>query len=224
MSDQATAAYYRLINQKVNQRLGGWHIAEIIISSVNFGIIEDCVRHDRWSEAARYLAPKAHGLERAGADFLLCASNTLHCVSTEFTRGLTIPFLHIADPTGRSIRRAGLKTVALLGTKPTMEATFMRDYYAQKHGLDLIVPTNEQQDTIDRIIFDELVRDVVNPSSQSELIDICGDLSQRGAHGVILGCTELFMIVTPSAIPDMAIFDSTDLHASAAVDLALELT
>ncbi len=158
MSDQATAEYYRLINEAVNARLGGWNTAEVIISSVNFANIERFVRAEEWEEAGRYLATKARGLEHAGADLLICVSNTMHRVSDVFTAGLTIPFLHIADPTGDEIRTAGLRRVGLLGTKPVMSAPYLRDYYTRHFHIEILVPDEEEQGVVDRIIFDELVR------------------------------------------------------------------
>lgn len=196
MSDQATAEYYRLINQAVNQRLGGWDIAETVIIGVNFGNIQHCIANQLWAEAGAYLSPKAQAAERAGADLLICASNTLHCVAGEFTKNLKIPFLHIADPTGEAIRRAGLKKVALLGTKSTMSMPYSRDYYRDKHGLEVIVPSPEDQERLNQIIFDELVRGIVRAESKTFYLDVSARLRHEGAEGVILGCTEIFLLMT----------------------------
>jgi aspartate racemase len=221
MSDQATAEYYRLINEAVNARLGGWNTAEVIISSVNFGNIERFVRTGAWDDAGHYLAMKARGLERAGADLLLCVSNTLHRVSDTFTAGLSIPFLHIADPTGEAIRAAGLARVALLGTKPVMSAPYLRDYYTQRFGCEILVPDEKEQAEVDRIIFDELVRRDLRPESRETYLGVMDQLRSRGTQGVILGCTEIFLLVSAPDKPDFPMFNTTALHVAAAVSMAL---
>ena len=220
MSNQATAEYYRLINEAVNEQLGGWNTAEVIISSVNFGNIERFVRTDAWAEAGDYLASKAHGLERAGAELLICVSNTMHRVADAFTAGLNIPFLHIADPTGMSIRAAGLTRVAILGTKPVMSAGYLKDRYAERFGIEVIAPTDAEQALIDRIIFNELVRRDLRQESKSAYLEIIDRLRGRGAEGVILGCTEIFLLVSQEDRPDFPMFDTTALHVGHAVDAA----
>ena len=222
MSDQATHEYYRLINQAVNQRLGGWDIAETVIIGVNFGNIQHYVANQLWAEAGAYLSPKALAAERAGADLLICASNTLHCVADEFTRDLKIPFLHIADPTGAAILLAGLKKVALLGTKSTMSMPYSRNYYSEKHGLEVIVPGEEDQKRLNQIIFDELVRGIVRPDSRAFYLAVCQRLRQQGAEGVILGCTEICLLMSQPDMPDFPMFDTTSLHVKAAVDAAMK--
>lgn len=221
MSDQATAEYYRLINQAVNARLGGWNTAEVIISSVNFGNIERFVRTGAWDDAGHYLAMKAQGLERAGTDLLICVSNTLHRVSGTFTAGLSIPFLHIADPTGEAIRAAGLARVALLGTKPVMSASYLRDYYTQHFDCEILVPDEKEQAEVDRIIFDQLVRRDLRPESKAIYLEVIDRLRSRGAQGVILGCTEIFLLVSQADRPGFPMFNTTALHVERAVNLAL---
>jgi aspartate racemase len=221
MSDQATAEYYRLINEAVNAKLGGWNTAEVIISSVNFGNIERFVRTGAWGDAGHYLATKARGLERAGADLLICVSNTLHRVSDTFTAGLSIPFLHIADSTGEAIRTAGLARVALLGTKPVMSAPYLRDYYTRRFGCEILVPDEKEQAEVDRIIFDELVRRELRPESRETYLGVMDQLRSRGAQGVILGCTEIFLLVSQPDRPDFPMFNTTALHVAAAVNMAL---
>ncbi|KAK3615628.1 hypothetical protein LTR56_026470 [Elasticomyces elasticus] len=222
MSNQATAEYYRLINQAVNERLGGWNTADVVISSVNFGNIERFVRADAWAEAGEYLATKAQGLERAGAELLICVSNTMHCVADTFTAGLNIPFLHIADPTGEAIRAAGLKRVGILGTKPVMSAAYLKGRYAERFGIEVIAPNEAEQTHVDRIIFDELVRRDLREESRSVYLDIMDRLRERGAEGVILGCTEIFLLVSQDDRPDFPIFDTTALHVGRAVITAFE--
>lgn len=220
-SDQATAEYYRMMNRAVNERLGGWNTAQVIINSVNFAEIERFVRTGAWEECGAYLSVRARGLERAGAEMLLCVSNTLHRVADAFTAGLGIPFLHIVDPTAAAIRAAGLRRVALLGTKPTMAAGFLKDRYAQRFGIEVFAPEEDEQVAIDRIIFDELVRRDLRPDSKSAYLTIVDRLRARGAEGVILGCTEIFLLIDQPDRPDIPMFNTTALHVAAAVEAAL---
>ena len=221
MSDQATAEYYRLINRAVNQRLGGWDIAETVIIGVNFGNIEHFIRNQMWAEAGEYLSAKARAAERAGADLLMCASNTMHRVADRFMEGVQIPFLHIADPTGQAIRRAGLSHIALLGTKATMSMAYLRDYYQQKHAMQVTVPSDEDQLRLNQIIFEELVRGVVRDDSKAFYLDVCHKLHEQGSQGVILGCTEICLLLSQANMPDFPMFDTTALHVEAAVEAAL---
>lgn len=221
MSNQATVEYYRLINQAVNDRLGGWDIAETIIVGVNFGNIEYFVRNNLWTEAGNYLAQKAQAAERAGAELLVCVSNTMHCVADRFTKDLSIPFIHIADPTGRAIRKSGFARVGLLGTKPVMSASYLRNYYEQKFGIEVVVPSEEDQVEVDRIIFNELVRRELRAESKEFYLSVCDRLRAQGAQGVILGCTEIFLLITQNEKPDFPMFDTTALHVEAVVAQAL---
>ena len=222
MSNQATVEYYRLINHAVNKKLGGWDIAETIIAGVNFGNIEYFVRNELWDEAAKYLAEKAQALEVAGADFIVCVSNTMHRVSDVFCAEIKIPFIHIADPVGRKICLCGLNKVGLLGTKSVMAAPYMLGYYKQNFGVEIITPNEKDQNTIDQIIFDELVRKELLESSKRKYLNICDDLHNRGAQGVILGCTEIFLLITQSDRPDFPMFDTTKLNVEAIVEEALK--
>ncbi|KAK1083182.1 hypothetical protein LTR33_003427 [Friedmanniomyces endolithicus] len=205
MSNQATAEYYRLINQAVNERLGGWNTAET-----------------PGRKQASTSPPRRRGLERAGAELLICVSNTMHRVADAFTAGLNIPFLHIADPTGEAIRAAGLKRVAILGTKPVMSAAYIKDRYAERFGIEVIAPNEAEQTHVDPIIFDELVRRDLREESRSAYLDIMDRLRERGAEGVILGCTEIFLLVSQDDRPDFPIFNTTALHVGRAVHTALE--
>ncbi len=220
MSNQATAEYYRMINDAVNARLGGWNTAEVIISSVNFANIERYIREDRWNESAQYLAAKAQGLERAGAELVICVSNTMHRVADAFTAGLSIPFLHIADPTGAAIKAAGLTRVGLLGTRPVMAAEFLKRRYAERFGVEIIVPDKEDQGIVDGVIFNELVRGILRAESRSAYLDIVDRLRESGAEGVILGCTEIFLLISQEERPDFPMFNTTQLHADEAVAMA----
>lgn len=221
MSDQATLAYYAGLNRAVNEALGGWSTAEVIISSVDFARIERCVRGDLWDEAGDYLAGKARGLERAGAELLLCVSNTMHRVADAFTAGVGVPFLHIVDPTAEAIRAGGLARVGLLGTRSTMAADFLKWRYRERHGIEVVVPSEEEQLLVDRVIFDELVRGQIETASKQQYLAVVDGLRARGAEGVILGCTEIFMLVGQADRPGFPVFDTTALHIAAAARFAL---
>ena len=220
MSDQATGEYYRLINRGLNVRYGGWDNAEIAMVSVNFGNIEHFVRAGLWDEAERYLSEKVDRLERAGADVVLCVSNTMHRVVEPIMARRQTPFIHIADPTGAAIRDAGLRKVALLGTRSTMETPALSARLADRYGVECLVPGPEDRRIVDRVIFDELVRNVREPASKAEYLRVIDRLRRDGAEGVILGCTEIFLLVAPEDVPGFPVFDTTALHVDAAVDFA----
>lgn len=220
-SDQSTAEYYRLLNRTVNERLGGFNTAEVLVNSMNFAVAERCVRQGLWDEVGAYLADRAIALERAGAEMLICVSNTLHRVAPVFTAGLSIPFLHIGDATGEALRAARIGRVALLGTKPVMAGDHMRRYYAERFGVETVAPSEEEQDEVDRIIFDELCRGVFDAGSKARYLAVIDGLRRDGAEGVILGCTEIPLIVGQADRPDFPMFDTTALHVAAAVDMAL---
>lgn len=221
MSNQATSEYYRLINDLVNQRLGGWEIGETLIQGLNFGNIEYYVRNGLWDEARMYLETKAKGAELAGADMLICVSNTMHCVLDNIDSVVSIPFIHISDPTGQAIKDAGLTKVGILGTKPVMQASYIKDRFAQKFGIEVISPTETEQICVDKIIFDELVKGKITQASKQAYISVCVNLLAKGAEGIILGCTEIFLLLQPEDLPQAPLFNTTELHAKAAVDLAL---
>lgn len=221
MSNQATAEYYRLLNEGLNARLGGWDNGEIVIVSVNFGNIEHFVRQNAWDAAQRYLSGKVDALERAGANVILCVSNTMHRVVEPIMAGRATPFIHIADPTGTAMRTAGLTRVALLGTMATMLSDDLRRRYAERFGVEIIVPSDPDKATVDRIIFDELVRRDLRPDSKARYLEIIDRLAADGAQGVILGCTEIFLLVDQADRPDVPMFNTTALHAAAAVAFAL---
>jgi aspartate racemase len=194
---------------------------ETIIVAVNFGNIEHFIRNQMWAEAGSDLSEKAQAAERAGADLLICASNTMHCVADKFTEVIKIPFLHIADPTGKAIRRAGLKKVALLGTKPTMSMKYWPDHDQEKHGVQVVTPSEPTQQRLHQIIFDELVRGVVRAQSKTLYLEACERLRRDGAEGVILGCTEIFLLLRQPDMPDFPMFNTTRLHVEATVEAAL---
>lgn len=221
MSNQATGEYYRMLNEQLNQHLGGWDNGEIIIASVNFGNIQSFVRGGCWEEAKAYLEDKILRLEAAGVDVIACVSNTMHRVVEPAMVGRTTPFIHIADPTGEAICKAGIGRVALLGTMPVMQSEALHKRYREKFGVEVIVPNETDKEIVDRIIFDELVRGDLRPESKAEYLRVVEALRAEGAEGVILGCTEIFLLINQSDFPAFPVFDTTALHIQAIVDFAL---
>ena len=221
MSDQATAEYYRLLNERLNARHGGWDNGEIVLVSVNFGNIEHFVRHDLWADAKTYLAGKVDRLERAGAEVVVCVSNTMHRVVEPIMAERATPFIHIADPTGAAIRQAGLSRVALLGTMPVMRSAELAKRYAERFGVEIMVPSDPDKAVVDRIIFDELVRRRLRVESKAEYLRVTDILRRAGAQGVILGCTEIFLLIGQADLASFPVFDTTALHVDAAVAFAL---
>lgn len=220
-SDQATADYYARLNSAVRHRLGGWNTAELVITSMNFAFSADCVRNAKWNEMGEYLSDRARALEAGGAEIYLCVSNTLHKVADQFTSGINIPFLHIADSTGREIQRLGLKKVSLLGTKPVMEGDHIKRRLAEKFQIEAVVPTEAEQLDVDRIIFDELCQGVFPETSKARYLEIIDRLAGEGAQGAILGCTEIPLLIDQSDRPDHPMFDTTGLHVEEAADFSI---
>ena len=220
MSNQATGEYYRLLNNRLNAALGGWDNGEIIIVSVNFGNIEHFVRNDQWEHAEAYLSAKIDALERAGADVIICVSNTMHRVVEPIMESRSTSFIHIADPTGQAISKAGLRKVGLLGTMPVMRSTALRERFHDRYGVDLIVPDDHDAAIVDAIIFDELVRGQLKASSKSTYLAIIAKLRDAGAEGLILGCTEIFLLVDQPDLPGFPVFDTASLHVEAAAQFA----
>ena len=220
-SNISTADYYRRLNEAINARLGGWNTAELLVSSMNFALAERWVRQDEWDEAGRYLAERAAALERAGADLILCVSNSLHRVADVFMAEVRVPLLHIVDPTAAAIRGAGLTRVALLGTRPVMATEFLKRRYTERFGISILVPDDAGQAYVDRTIFDELVRNRFTPKARAAFLSIVDELVARGAEGVILGCTEIPLLINQGDRPAVPMFDTVVLHVAAAVELAL---
>ncbi|KAH6648052.1 Asp/Glu/hydantoin racemase [Truncatella angustata] len=193
-TDIATAEYYNLINKHVREELGGLHTGEIIINSMDLARSAHYVHNGLWDEGADYLHGKAQSLVRAGADFIICVSNTWHRVSDKFMAGIDVPLLHIAEPTAKAIKEQGLQRVALLGTKATMSSPYLPDLFANQYGLDIIVPKEEDQDLIDNVIFQELSYAQFTDKARKEYLTIMDELVSGGAQGVILGCTEIGLL------------------------------
>ena len=220
MSWESTVPYYQTINRVVGARLGGLHSARIVLFSVDFQEIEQLQHADRWDEAAEILIRAARALERAGADFLVLATNTMHKVAPEITRAVPLPLLHIADATAERIKAARLDRMGLIATRFTMEQDFYRGRLEQTHGLQVLVPPREDREIVHRVIYDELCRGIVREESRAQYRRIVADLVRAGAGGVILGCTEITLLFRPTDA-SVPVFDTTEIHAEAAAAHAL---
>jgi aspartate racemase len=221
MSWESSQEYYRIINEEVHQRLGGVHSAKTLMLSVDFAEIEELQRLGNWSEATHQMVAAAQALEHGGADFVVICTNTMHKMADEVQAAIHIPLLHIADAAAQAIQARGLQRIGLLGTRFTMEEPFYKDRLAEKFGLEVLIPSAAERELVHRVIYDELVIGKIVPQSKADYLRIIADLQARGAQGVILGCTEIGLLVQQAdcAVP---LFDTTLLHALAAVDFALE--
>jgi len=215
MSSAATGEYYHLINQKVKEIKGGHNIAEMIICSVNFAIIERYIRTEDWTAAGKYLAEKAEHTERAGASCLFLGTNTLHKVRQDIKAAISIPFIDIFETVSSEIKARGKAIVGLLGTYPVMTDSFYLDAYGE-YGIELVRPSEEERREIDRIIFDEMTHHQFLPTSKAYYIETIKRLVERGAEGIILGCTEIKMLINQEDTPEIPLFDTTDLHCEMA--------
>ncbi|MGA2112511.1 MAG: aspartate/glutamate racemase family protein [Anaerolineales bacterium] len=220
MSWESSIEYYRILNETVKERLGGLHSAKCVMYSVDFAEIEVCQRDGEWAEAASQLVAAAQGLERAGAELVLLCTNTMHKVADEIQAGITIPLLHIADATAEKIRAASVGKVGLLGTRFTMEEDFYKGRLIQKHGLEVVVPDRPDREVIHRVIYDELVLGEIRPQSRRQYREIMDKLIRSGAEGIILGCTEIGLLIREKDSP-VPVFDTTRIHALAAAEYAL---
>jgi len=220
MSWNSSMEYYRLINELVSQRLGNLHSAKLVLFSLDFEQIRDAQDEGRFADVAIALTEAGRALQRAGAEFLVICTNTMHKFASEVESGSGLPLIHIADVVGKAIRNYGVFRVGLLGTKLTMEDNFYRERLKENFNIEVLIPEAKDRATLQRIIYDELCQERVEASSRRSCAGIIGRLAQRGAQGVILGCTELPLLIQSSdvAIP---LFDTTRLHAEAAVNLAL---
>jgi len=220
MSWESTIAYYRIINETIKNRLGGLHSAKMLLYSVDFDEIEQLQRSGDWKTAGSLLADCAKSLETAGADFLVLCTNTMHKVAPIIEAAVSIPLLHIADATGTEIKGAGLSSVGLIATRFTMEQAFYRDRLKQGFGLDVIVPPAQDREIVHRVIYEELCLGVISIDSRAEYRRIMDSLAMRGAQAIILGCTEISLLVNAqdSKVP---LFDTTTIHGRAAAQFAL---
>jgi len=220
MSWESSAEYYRIINERVRERLGGLRSARCLMWSFDFGEIEALQHAGRWDDATAEMIAAARRLERGGADFVLICTNTMHRMADQVQAAIGLPLLHIADPTAERIQATGLRKVGLLGTAFTMEQDFYKGRLAERHGLEVLVPGDEDRRLVHRVIYDELVRGRVEPASRQAYREVIARLVARGAEAVILGCTEIMLLVRPedSVVP---LFDTTTIHAQAAVEMAI---
>lgn len=220
MSWESTALYYRQINETVNQHMGGHHSAKILLYSVDFDDVERLQRAGNWHAAGELLADAARSLEAAGADFLVLCTNTMHKVGPAIEAAVRIPLLHIADPTANAIKHAGHSVVGLLGTRFTMEQEFYRERLRERHGLEVLVPPPEDRDLVHRVIYEELCKGKVIPDSRVQYRRVMAELAARGAQAIILGCTEITLLVDQRDCT-VPLFDTTGIHARQAAQLAL---
>jgi aspartate racemase len=219
MSWESSALYYRVVNEAVRERLGGYHSARVLMSSVDFADVERLQVAGEWDAAGKLLAREARALEAAGADCLVLCTNTMHKVAGAIEAATTVPLLHIADVTAAAVREAGVSRVALLGTRFTMEQPFLRERL-ESHGLEVLVPAADDLRRVHEVIYDELVHGVVRAESRAEYVAVVDRLVADGAEGVVLGCTEIELLIGPDDV-SVPVFATTRLHALAAVDFAL---
>jgi aspartate racemase len=222
MSWESSLLYYQNINQTVKEKLGGHHSAKCILFSVDFQEIIDLQHQGKWDEATKIMIDSAQKLEAAGADLIVICTNTMHKMAKEVEESVSIPLLHIADATAKEIVNAGIKKVALLGTAFTMEQDFYKGRLAEQFGLDVIVPNETDRKIIHEIIYQELCLGIINDESREAYLKIINSLSEQGAEAIILGCTEITLLISQDhcSIP---VYDTTRLHAESAVDSALKM-
>ena len=220
MSWELSLLYYRIINEGVKERLGGLHSAQCLLWSFDFAEIESLQAVGDWAQATQRMIDAAQSLERGGADLLVICTNTMHRMAAEVQAAVSIPLIHIADATAEAVKAAGLHKIALLGTRYTMEQAFYKGRLIDQHGLEVLIPDAAGIQRVHDIIYDELVLGIVNDELRRTYQRIIGQLAERGAQGVILGCTEIVMLMQPEHSP-IPVFDTTALHALAAVDWAL---
>ncbi len=221
LSWHSSLEYYRIINEVVSEKLGGLHSARIVMYSFDLAEIAPLQQKRDWQTAARLAIRAAQQLEAAGADFLVICTNTMHKVADEVQRAIKIPLVHIADATAEEVKATCLNKVGLLGTKFTMQEAFCKGRFVEKYGLKVIVPDNRERQTVNRIIYDELCAGQVKPSSKERFCRIIRNLIAEGAEGIVLGCTEIYLLVNQSDV-QVPVFDTTRIHAEAAARFALE--
>lgn len=221
MSWESTRDYYTAINQGVKERLGGLHSAQLVLYSVDFDPIEKLQHQGDWVGTAAILCQAARNIEAAGADFLLICTNTMHKVAPEIEAAIQIPLVHLADATAESLLESGIKKVGLLGTAFTMEQDFYKGRLQQKFGLDVLVPNANDRALVHQVIYQELCLGQIHEASRKEYLRIISQLAEQGAEAVILGCTEIAMLVNQKDT-DVPLFDTTTIHATKAVILALD--
>ena len=218
---ESTKEYYRVINEEIKRRLGGWHAGRIILYSLNFADVIALQRAGKIDELRDLIAGTAVKLAQAGADCLVICANTMHRFVEPVEKASNLPVIHIADSTAEAIKTQGLRTVALLGTRPTMEEDFIKRRYTDKHGLKLLIPNEDSRLAINDIIYNELAQGIFKDSSRDKFREIINGLIKGGARGIILGCTEIPLIIKQTDVT-VPVFDTAEIHAKAAVDWALQ--
>ncbi len=221
MSWESSIVYYELINKKVRELLGGNHSCKSIMDTVDFDQIVKYQHEDKWNELDQIMVDSAKRLERAGADIIVLCTNTMHLCTPAIKANISIPFLHIAEATGMEIISKGIKKIALLGTKFTMEKEFYKETLSKQFGIEVLIPTDFEREQIHQIIYGELIQGEIKDESREVYKTIIGNLKERGAEGVILGCTEIPLLISDSDV-NIPTFDTTTLHAVKAVEWALQ--
>ncbi|UCG70811.1 MAG: aspartate/glutamate racemase family protein [Thermoplasmata archaeon] len=221
MSWESTLQYYRILNETVKEKLGKDHSAKCVIYSVDFAKIQKLQHEEKWDELADLMIEAAHRLERADADFLIICANTMHKLAEEIQENIKIPLLHITDAVAESIQKKGLKKVGLLGTKFTMEEDFYIRRLREKFAIDVIIPNEAERGMIHDVIYNELCQGTINDPSKEKFREIIKNLHKNGAEGVVLGCTEIPLLIKEKDA-DIPLFDTTTIHAKAAVEFALK--
>ena len=220
MSWESSIEYYRIINQVIRKELGGVHSAKSVMVSLDFAEIEELQNQGNWDEATRIMVETAQLVEKGGADFVLICTNTMHLMAEEVQAGVNIPLLHIADATAQAVKQRGLDIIGLLGTRFTMEKEFYRGRLEELHQLKVLIPDREKRDQVHRVIYDELVQGVITDGSREIYREVIDALVAGGAQGLVLGCTEIGLLVKQEDVP-VPVFDTMEIHALAAVDAAL---
>lgn len=220
MSWESTVSYYQIINEAVRSALGGLHSAKILLYSVDFEEIEKLQHAGRWAETAEILSEAARNLEKGGADFLLICTNTMHKVAEQVEEQISIPLLHIADATAAMLLKSNVRAVGLLGTGFTMEQTFYKGRLQDRFGLEVMTPEKPERDFVHRVIYEELCLGEIKESSRAGFLEIIANLQARGAEGIILGCTEIALLVGQEKT-EIPLFDTARIHAEKAVEVAL---
>jgi aspartate racemase len=221
MSWESSIEYYRIINETVREKLGGLHSAKSVMVSVDFAIIEDLQQQGKWDEATQLMVQVARDVERGGADFILICTNTMHRMAEDVQRGISIPLLHIADATAEKIKGRGLNKVGLLGTRFTMVEDFYKGRLERNHGLEVLIPDEKDMEIVHRVIYEELVVGIIQETSKTQYIEVMQDLVNAGAEGIILGCTEIGLLVSQKDV-QVPVFNTTEIHATVAVEMALK--
>ena len=221
MSWESTVTYYQQLNRGIKQRLGGLHSAKIVLLSVDFAEIEQLQHQGEWQQAGAILAKAAQSLEAAGANFFLIGTNTMHKVADQVSASVSIPLLHIADATGAELQAHDIKKVALLGTRFTMQEDFYKKRLSESFGIEVLVPSAAEQTVLHNIIYQELCLGIIEPESRQTLLQIIHNLSAQGAEGIILGCTEIGLLVNQHDTP-CKLFDTTEIHVNSAIIQALK--